>query len=148
MADDTGITASGSATAQAVPGHRRHNSLRKRVSVPRADVSTLEWMDAQENISFSVRALIHDYIEHEGYSDPTARPVTQLPRRGRPPREGAAQAASVIHEAGQQTSEPSDAVRESDGQSGQSAVSPQPGLNPGSTPGAEGVGAFLAASRD
>ena len=58
---------------------------RFRVSVPSADQSVLAWLAAQDNVSVSVRLLVRDAIERDGYCDVLTRPVTQQPRRGRPP---------------------------------------------------------------
>lgn len=65
----------------------RPQSRRFRVSVPDADESVLEWIGAQSDLSASVRALIRDAIERHGYRDATCYPVTQQPRRGRPPKQ-------------------------------------------------------------
>lgn len=51
---------------------------RIRITVPEADVSTIEWLDAQDNVSVSVRTIIHEYIEREGFTDPHNRPVRQI----------------------------------------------------------------------
>jgi hypothetical protein len=59
---------------------------RLRWSVPAADVSVNDWLDVQENISSSLRLLIRESIEREGYIDVVNKPVEQLPRRGRPPQ--------------------------------------------------------------
>lgn len=64
----------------------RPQSRRFRVSVPEADESVLAWIGAQSDLSASVRALIRDAIERHGYRDATCYPVTQQPRRGRPPK--------------------------------------------------------------
>ncbi|MDP9904719.1 hypothetical protein [Arthrobacter bambusae] len=58
---------------------------RLRWSVPAADVSVNEWLDAQSSISQSLRLLIRESIERDGFIDVTFKPVKQLPRRGRPP---------------------------------------------------------------
>lgn len=58
---------------------------RYRLNVPIADSTVNEWLDAQDNVSNSLRAVIREYIERNGFEDPTCRPVTQLPRKGRPP---------------------------------------------------------------
>ena len=71
----------------------RPQSRRFRVSVPDADESVLEWIGAQSDLSASVRALIRDAIERNGYRDATCYPVQQQPRRGRPPK----QAEQVDH---------------------------------------------------
>ncbi len=60
-------------------------SDRKRVSLPRADQSVLAWWDAQDDPSLSVRLLIRNEIERNGYIDVACTPVTQQPRRGRRP---------------------------------------------------------------
>lgn len=60
---------------------------RFRISVPEADTSVLEWIGKQQNLSYSIRQLIRDYIEREGYTDATCAAVQQLPRRGRPPKD-------------------------------------------------------------
>lgn len=60
---------------------------RLRWSVPAADTSTNQWLDAQENISRSLQVLIRETIQRDGYVDIVNRPVEQLPRRGRPPKE-------------------------------------------------------------
>jgi hypothetical protein len=65
----------------------RPQSRRFRVSVPDADESVLEWIGAQSDLSASVRALIRDAIERNGYRDATCYPVQQQPRRGRPPKQ-------------------------------------------------------------
>lgn len=59
---------------------------RLRWSVPRADVSSNDWLDMQEDISVSLRLLIRESIERNGFVDVMNRPVEQLPRRGRPPQ--------------------------------------------------------------
>lgn len=59
---------------------------RFRVSVPETDESVLAWIGAQSDLSASVRALIRESIERNGYRDATCYPVVQQPRRGRPPK--------------------------------------------------------------
>lgn len=59
---------------------------RFRVSVPETDESVLVWIGAQSDLSNSVRALIRESIERNGYRDATCYPVVQQPRRGRPPK--------------------------------------------------------------
>lgn len=61
-------------------------SRRFRVSVPDTDESVLTWIGAQSDLSASVRALIRESIERNGYRDATCYPVVQQPRRGRPPK--------------------------------------------------------------
>jgi len=57
---------------------------RKRVSIPKADVSVLEWWGAQDDVAQSIRILIRAEIEKNGITDVAFRPVIQAPRRGRP----------------------------------------------------------------
>ncbi|WP_422934096.1 hypothetical protein [Sinomonas sp. P47F7] len=56
---------------------------RFRVSVPVADEAVVAWMELQDNPSLSVRMLIRESIERQGYVDIVNRPVSQLPRHGR-----------------------------------------------------------------
>lgn len=65
----------------------RPTPKRFRVSVPETDESVLAWIGAQSDLSNSVRALIRESIERNGYRDATCYPVQQLPRRGRPPKQ-------------------------------------------------------------
>ncbi|WP_433855171.1 hypothetical protein [Streptomyces kronopolitis] len=62
-----------------------------RWTVPAADTSVIEWLDQQENISQSLRLLIRESIQRDGYVDVYYKPVDQLPRRGRPPLESTEQ---------------------------------------------------------
>lgn len=64
----------------------RPTPKRFRVSVPETDESVLAWIGAQSDLSNSVRALIRESIERNGYRDATCYPVQQQPRRGRPPK--------------------------------------------------------------
>lgn len=64
----------------------RPAAKRFRVSVPETDESVLAWIGAQSDLSNSVRALIRESIERNGYRDATCYPVVQQPRRGRPPK--------------------------------------------------------------
>ena len=59
-------------------------ALRFRFSVPVEDVSVREWVEKQHNLSMSVRQLIKDYIEANGYTDATCQPVSQVRGPGRP----------------------------------------------------------------
>ena len=139
---------------------------RHRFTVPAADVSTVEWIAQQENLSYSLRALVRDYIEHHGYTDPHNRPVRQLPRRGRPPQDGGGREPGYeddeVQEEPRQEAEwqPQQEralrpePRQSEPQQRRSEpAAPRPQApvatdGPGSTPGAEGVGAFFSANRD
>ncbi|MFJ7280358.1 hypothetical protein [Kitasatospora sp. NPDC098663] len=77
-----------------------------RWTVPAADTSVIEWLDQQENISQSLRQLIRESIQRDGYIDVFYKPVDQLPRRGRPPLEITEQ-----REDDEATTEPRPAVR-------------------------------------
>lgn len=70
----------------------RPTPKRFRVSVPETDESVLAWIGAQSDLSNSVRALIRESIERNGYRDATCYPVMQQPRRGRPPKPAADEA--------------------------------------------------------
>lgn len=63
---------------------RTESPKRVRLSVPQADVSVIEWLAQQHEISLSLRILIKESIQREGITDVANRPVVQLPRRGRP----------------------------------------------------------------
>jgi hypothetical protein len=59
-------------------------STRYRLSVPAADESTLAWIDAQLNLSYSIRMLIREDIQKNGCTDVSCRAVEQGAKRGRP----------------------------------------------------------------
>ncbi|MER6520043.1 hypothetical protein ABT246_24715 [Streptomyces sp. NPDC001553] len=58
-----------------------------RWTVPAADTSVIEWLNEQADISQSIRLLVREAIQRDGYIDVFYKPVDQLPRRGRPPLE-------------------------------------------------------------
>ncbi|MBL1115437.1 hypothetical protein JK364_23995 [Streptomyces sp. 110] len=62
-----------------------------RWTVPAADTSVIEWLNKQADISQSLRLLIRESIQRDGYIDVYYKPVEQLPRRGRPPLESTEQ---------------------------------------------------------
>lgn len=62
-----------------------------RWTVPAADTSVIEWLNVQADISQSLRLLIRESIQRDGYVDVFYKPVEQLPRRGRPPLESTEQ---------------------------------------------------------
>jgi hypothetical protein len=74
----------GMAAAGAVEEAVRPPAQRFRVNVPAADEAVLAWMRLQDNHSLSLRLLIRESIERNGYIDVMNRPVEQLPKRGRP----------------------------------------------------------------
>ncbi|MFE6939615.1 hypothetical protein [Streptomyces chartreusis] len=51
----------------------------------------IEWLNEQADISQSIRLLIRESIQRDGYIDVYYKPVEQLPRRGRPPLENTEQ---------------------------------------------------------
>lgn len=57
---------------------------RFRFNVPTVDDSVAEWMALQHDHSASLRLLVRESIQRDGYVDVVNRPVAQLPRRGRP----------------------------------------------------------------
>lgn len=63
----------------------KESFTRYRFSVPNADESVNKWIDEQSNLSFSIRQIIKDYIQHNGITDATCAEVRQLPKRGRKP---------------------------------------------------------------
>lgn len=62
-----------------------------RWTVPAADTSVIDWLNEQADISQSIRLLIRESIQRDGYIDVFYKPVDQLPRRGRPPLENTEQ---------------------------------------------------------
>lgn len=66
------------------PGHR---VVGVRFSYPVADTSVAAWLASQDSVSESLRVLIRESIERDGYIDLANRPLTQQPRKGRPPLE-------------------------------------------------------------
>lgn len=69
--------------------------LRTRLFIPAADASTIQWIENQENVSVSLRTVIHEVIERCGYGDVFNRQVEQQPRRGRPPGDASGQIRPV-----------------------------------------------------
>ena len=57
---------------------------RFRFSVPTADISVLEWIECQDNLSFSLRQLIHESIQRKGMQDVTCEDNLKKINRGRP----------------------------------------------------------------
>lgn len=73
---------------------------RYRFSVPKADVSVTEWINAQANLSFSLRQLIKEHIVQHGVVDVTCMAVGKQPRPGRPTNaELEARAAAMAEQA-------------------------------------------------
>lgn len=70
--------------SKAQPPTGKSQPHRFRVSVPAADEAVVAWMGLQDNPSLSVRMLIRESIERNGFVDVVNRPVAQLPKRGRP----------------------------------------------------------------
>lgn len=65
---------------------KKPEPLRVRLTVPAADESSQAWIDLQDDPSTSMRMLIRESIQRDGYVDVVNRPVEQQPRRGRPPK--------------------------------------------------------------
>lgn len=57
---------------------------RYRLTVPNQDKSVQDWIAEQLNISVSIRQLIREDIQKNGYTDVTCRQVEQGAKRGRP----------------------------------------------------------------
>lgn len=88
---------------------------RFRVSVPETDESVLAWIGAQSDLSNSVRALIRESIERNGYRDATCYPVVQQPRRGRPPKnaeDDGADVTTVLEPVAEPVAQPDEMVTE------------------------------------
>ena len=88
----------------------RPTPKRFRVSVPETDESVLAWIGAQSDLSNSVRALIRESIERNGYRDATCYPVVQQPRRGRPPKNSDEAEDATVPEMIKPVVEPDDEV--------------------------------------
>lgn len=88
----------------------RPTPKRFRVSVPETDESVLAWIGAQSDLSNSVRALIRESIERNGYRDATCYPVVQQPRRGRPPKNTDEVDATTVPEMIKPVTQPDDEV--------------------------------------
>lgn len=73
--------------AEPAKSKRATSYYRPSVSIPRNDEVSLDWLNEQTSVSFSLRWLIHRYVEEFGYTDPHATPMRSSPRRGRPPKE-------------------------------------------------------------
>lgn len=72
-------------TGAAASRKPRRDDHRFTLKVPQVDESVVEWVSAQHDLSQSLRQLIRDEIQRNGFTDTANRPVAQLPRRGRPP---------------------------------------------------------------
>lgn len=60
------------------------DSTRFRISVPNADASVIEWIEHQNNLSYSIRHLIHEAIQRKGMVDATCEFKLHKVNRGRP----------------------------------------------------------------
>lgn len=63
---------------------KKTQAIRYRFSVPEDDVSVVQWLKNQNNISSSLRTLVRDAIRSTGMQDVTCVPVEQYAKRGRP----------------------------------------------------------------
>lgn len=77
---------------------RKPEPIRKRLTIPAINESVLAWFELQDDASASVRLLIQESIQRNGYVDIINRPVGQLPRRGRPPADGSRSTGRSIEE--------------------------------------------------
>lgn len=55
-----------------------------KLSIPLADASVLRWLEGQDNMSDSIRQLIRQDIEKNGYDDVFCRDIVPGAKRGRP----------------------------------------------------------------
>lgn len=67
-------------------GKKKPEPRRVRLTIPAADESSQVWIDLQDDASVSMRMLIRESVQRDGYVDVVNRPVEQQPRRGRPPK--------------------------------------------------------------
>ena len=81
---DRNTPSSGGKSTDVTSASKTVTYKRYRFNVPNADESTLAWIDAQVNLSTSLRQLNRAEIERSGYVDMMCTPVTQLPKVGRP----------------------------------------------------------------
>lgn len=84
---------SAASDADATDSTVSHEASRYRFSVPVRDESVERWIAEQSTLSHSLRQIIREAIERDGFVDVTCRPVKQLPRRGRPPQDSATDSA-------------------------------------------------------
>lgn len=71
---------------------------RYRFQVPSEDVTVQEWLAAQINVSTSLRQLIREDIQRNGFTDVTCRAVEQGAKRGRPTNAELARRAEALEE--------------------------------------------------
>lgn len=115
-------------------------SRKLRVSIPAADVSVLQWLDAQASLADSLRALIRESIQRDGYIDVAFKPVEQLPRRGRPPADSdhgraEGEAPSVPGIRGAAAAQPAPHSPAAQALAGQSAAPHEPSAEDSANPG-------------
>lgn len=61
---------------------RQSNSKRVHVVIPDDDDVTMEWLDAQHNMSFSIRYLIREHVKvHGEYADVMSTGLPVVPKR-------------------------------------------------------------------
>ena len=75
-------------------GKKEESFTRHRFSVPKADDTVREWMEAQSNLSQSLRQLIREYVRKNGCTDVTCARVEQIGKVGRPSNEELARRAA------------------------------------------------------
>lgn len=66
------------------PSVKKPTMIRYRFSVPQKDISVVEWIQNQSNVSQSIRELIKNQIKKTGYDDVTCQEVHKLGPVGRP----------------------------------------------------------------
>lgn len=79
---------------------------RYRFSVPDADASVNNWVQQQSNLSMSLRMLIGECIERNGYGDYTCRERIPGARRGRPPKSSYMNTDDEAEQLAHQSAEP------------------------------------------
>lgn len=66
-----------------------------RFRVPVADATVTAWIKAQDNVSFSLRALIHQHVASHGYTDATCTPIALVASPGVPASAASVEPASL-----------------------------------------------------
>lgn len=90
-------------------GSVNSDKCRFTICVPVKDKSVVQWCEAQDNLSISLRMLIKAEVAKNGYSDVLCREVIQGARRGRPSltdmemREADYEEESVVEEPAKKT---------------------------------------------
>lgn len=61
--------------------NQKTEPLRTRISIPKNDEVVIKWLQAQSNVSYSIRTLIKNSVQEYGLTDVTCLPVKKLTRK-------------------------------------------------------------------